>query len=96
MRKMIDIFLRAFSTGNGWSKTRDEVEGLTFADFMEQTPSRLCAMIYAAHAVAGEDLTPAVARAHAEYLASLKVIADRLKAEKSQSTDNIKLALGAQ
>ena len=49
---------------------------------MEQTPSRLCAMIYAAHAVAGEDLTPAVARAHADYLASLKVIADRLKAER--------------
>lgn len=55
--------------------------GLTFAELMEQTPSRLCAMIYAAHAVAGEDLTPAVAAAHADYLASLKVIADRLRAE---------------
>ena len=59
--------------------------GLTFAELMEQTPSRLCAMIYAAHAVAGEDLTPAVAAAHADYLASLKVIADRLKAESCQT-----------
>ena len=41
-------------------------------------------------------LTPAVAAAHADYLATLKTIADRLKDEKSQSTDNIKLALGAQ
>lgn len=59
--------------------------GLTFADLMEQTPSRLCAMIYAAHAVAGENLTAAVASAHADYLASLKVIADRLRAEASKA-----------
>ena len=57
--------------------------GLTFDDLMCQTPSRLCAMIYAAHVQAGMELTKTTAKAHADYLATLKAIAERLRAEKA-------------
>jgi len=58
--------------------------GLTFDDLMCQTPSRLCAMIYAAHVQAGMELTKTTAKAHADYLATLKAIAERLRAEKAE------------
>lgn len=57
--------------------------GLTFDDLMCQTPSRLCAMIYAAHVQAGMELTKTTSKAHADYLATLKAIAERLRAEKA-------------
>lgn len=58
--------------------------GLTFDDLMCQTPSRLRGMIYAAHVQAGMELTRTSARAHADYLATLHAIAERLRSEKAQ------------
>jgi len=56
--------------------------GLTFADLMTQTPSRLRGMIYAAHVQAGLTMTKTSAKAHADYLATLSAIEKRLRAEK--------------
>lgn len=62
--------------------------GLTFDDLMTQTPSRLRAMIYAAHVQAGMELTKTSARAHADYLATLHAVAERLRTERDKtSTD---------
>lgn len=57
--------------------------GLTFDDLMTQTPSRLRGMIYAAHVEAGMEMTKTSAKAHADYLATLNAIANRLRAEKA-------------
>lgn len=61
--------------------------GLTFDDLMAQTPSRLHTFIYAAHVLAGEEMTPNAAAAHASYLATLNAIRKRLEAEKSPSAE---------
>ena len=55
--------------------------GLTFDDIMLQTPSRLRGMIYAAHVQAGMEMTKQSAKAHADYLATLNAITNRLRAE---------------
>lgn len=55
--------------------------GMTYADIMEQTPSRLCAMITAANVRAGMEMSQKQARAHADYLATLAAIKKRLQAE---------------
>ena len=57
--------------------------GLTFDDIMVQTPSRLSAMIYAAHVQAGMQLTAASSKANADYLATLSAIRKRLREEKA-------------
>jgi folylpolyglutamate synthase/dihydropteroate synthase len=57
--------------------------GLTFDDLMCQTPSRLRGMIYSAHVIAGMKMTKTSARAHADYLATLHAITERLRAEKA-------------
>ena len=57
--------------------------GLTYADIMEQTPSRLCAMIIAANVRAGMEMTESSAREHAGYLATLAAIRNRLQEEKA-------------
>lgn len=62
--------------------------GFTFDDLMVQTPSRLCGYIYAAHCQAGEEMKDNHAAAHAAYLATLKVIADRLRKEKNDEENN--------
>ena len=64
------------------------VTGFTFDDLMLQTPSRLCGYIYAAHCQAGEKLKEDHAAAHAAYLATLKVIAERLRKEKNDEENN--------
>lgn len=58
------------------------VTGFSFDDLMVQTPSRLNGYIFAAHCEAGEELKENHAAAHAAYLATLKVIAERLRKEK--------------
>lgn len=58
--------------------------GLTFDDLMCQTPSRLRGMIYAAHVLAGMEMTKTSAKAHADYLATLNAITARLRAEKAE------------
>ena len=58
--------------------------GLTFDDLMCQTPSRLRGMIYAAHVQAGMELTKTSAKAHADYLATLNAITNRLRQEKAE------------
>jgi hypothetical protein len=58
--------------------------GLTFDDLMCQTPSRLRGMIYAAHVQAGVEMTKTSAKAHADYLATLNAITNRLRAEKAE------------
>lgn len=58
--------------------------GLTFDDLMCQTPSRLRGMIYAAHVQAGMEMSKTSARAHADYLVTLKAIAERLRREKAE------------
>ena len=57
--------------------------GLTFIDLMTQTPSRLRGMIYSAHVQAGMEMTRTSAKAHADYLATLNAITNRLRAEKA-------------
>lgn len=59
------------------------VTGFTFDDLMVQTPSRLRALIYAAHVEAGMKLTKTAAKAHADYLATLHAVAERLRAERT-------------
>lgn len=61
--------------------------GFSFADLMAQTPSRLSRMIYAAHVQAGMQLTADTARAHADYMATLTAIAERLRAEKAAAEE---------
>lgn len=60
--------------------------GLTFDDIMCQTPSRLRGMIYEAHVQAGMELTKASAAAHADYLATLNAITNRLRQERDAAT----------
>lgn len=61
--------------------------GLTFDDLMTQTPSRLRGMIYAAHVQAGMELTKTSSKAHADYLATLYAITNRLRAEKAAAAE---------
>lgn len=75
--------MRNFATMEDRLASAAAATGLTFDDLMCQTPSRLCAMIYAAHVQAGMELTKTTAKAHADYLATLKAIAERLRAEKA-------------
>lgn len=56
--------------------------GMSYADIMQQTPSRLCSMIVAANIKAGMTMTRTSATAHASYLATLGAIAKRLREEK--------------
>lgn len=56
--------------------------GFTFADLMEQTPSRLRAMIYAAQVQAGMEFSKTSAEAHAQYLATLHAIRERMETER--------------
>ena len=58
--------------------------GMTYADIMEQTPSRLCNMIMAANVKAGMKMSQTSASAHADYLATLAAIKKRLIAEKAE------------
>lgn len=59
--------------------------GLTMDDILTQTPSRLWGMIYAANVKAGMEMTKTTAKAHAEYLATLHEIRQRLTAERNAS-----------
>lgn len=61
--------------------------GLTFDDLMAQTPSRLRTFIDAAHVLAGEEMTPNAAAAHASYLATLDAIRKRLVAERDKAKE---------
>lgn len=59
--------------------------GLSYDDLILHTPSRLVGYIYAAHIDAGTKLTHTSASAHADYLATLHAIHDRLVAERGTS-----------
>lgn len=58
------------------------VTGFTYDELMCQTPSRLRGYLYEAHVEAGMKLTKSSAKAHADYLATLHTIAERLRNEK--------------
>jgi len=62
--------------------------GLTYEDLMIQTPSRLNAMIYNANVLARMQMTANTAKAHAEYLATLRAIRKRLTEEKSRAASS--------
>ncbi|MBP5319840.1 MAG: hypothetical protein J6334_02545 [Kiritimatiellae bacterium] len=59
--------------------------GLTMGDILAQTPSALAGMIHASHVEAGEPLTSAVARCHADYLATLAAIRKRLEGQSARA-----------
>jgi len=57
--------------------------GLSMADILAQTPTRLLGMIRAANISAGMEMTRNTAREHAEYLATLNAVRKRLIAERN-------------
>lgn len=61
--------------------------GLTLDELLTQTPGRLGTLIFSKCAVEGHEMKPAQAKAHADYLSTLKAIRDRLVAEKEKPSD---------
>lgn len=61
--------------------------GLTIDDIMAQPISRLQGMIYEANVRAGMEMTKSAAKAHAEYLATLKAVRERLTKERGEKSD---------